>query len=325
MLSQAIRPPRRSVIPRARRAPSRVVRIDFGDREQLALAAELALEGRRLLAQALGGVGVGHRLGGEARVDHEQAQVVVVELVEPQLREDERRPGPRPRTASARAASTRRGRPRCPGSCWPAGRRRHPAGSGRCGCAATQPVMPWPSVDLELVGRLVHVLADLALHRDRDEVARRRAGRRGRCGSRSAGAARSRWPCRCRATLVRRLSRAPSCWIDWSWAAQVAMRWKFCAVRIATLACVARAAIVSSSSGRPWCAPVVVDVEQAEQLGAVQERRGADRCRSLPGPRPRGCPRPAGRRGSRTREERPSRGHRGRRQRVARRDASASR
>ena len=29
------------------------------------------------VAQPLGRVGVGHRLGGEARVDHEQAQVVV--------------------------------------------------------------------------------------------------------------------------------------------------------------------------------------------------------------------------------------------------------
>ena len=49
----------------------------LGDLEQLALAAQLALERRRLLAQALGRVGVGHRLGGEAGVDHEQAQVVV--------------------------------------------------------------------------------------------------------------------------------------------------------------------------------------------------------------------------------------------------------
>ena len=61
----------------------------FGDLQELALAAELALERGRLLAQALGRVGVGHRLGGEAGVDDEQPQVVVAELVEPELREDE--------------------------------------------------------------------------------------------------------------------------------------------------------------------------------------------------------------------------------------------
>ena len=38
--------------------------------------------------------------------------------------------------------------------------------------------------DAQLVGRLVDVLADLALHRDRHEVVADDAGRRGRCGSR---------------------------------------------------------------------------------------------------------------------------------------------
>ena len=61
----------------------------LGDLEEIALAPELALEGSRLGAQLLGRIGVRHRLGGETRVDHEQAQVVVAELVEPQLREDE--------------------------------------------------------------------------------------------------------------------------------------------------------------------------------------------------------------------------------------------
>ena len=61
----------------------------LGDLEQRALAAQLALECGRLLAQPLGRVGVGHRLGGEARVDDEQAQVVIAELVEPELGEDE--------------------------------------------------------------------------------------------------------------------------------------------------------------------------------------------------------------------------------------------
>ena len=61
----------------------------LGDQQELALAAQLLLERERLLAQPLGGVGVGHRLGGEAGVDHEQPQVVVAELVEAQLGEDE--------------------------------------------------------------------------------------------------------------------------------------------------------------------------------------------------------------------------------------------
>ena len=61
----------------------------FGDLQQCTLAAHLALVGGRLRLQALGGIGVGHRLGGEARVDHEEAQVVVAELVQPKLREDE--------------------------------------------------------------------------------------------------------------------------------------------------------------------------------------------------------------------------------------------
>ena len=38
----------------------------LGDLEELALAAQLALEGGRLLAQPLGRVGVGHRLRREA-------------------------------------------------------------------------------------------------------------------------------------------------------------------------------------------------------------------------------------------------------------------
>ena len=55
------------------------------------------------------------------------------------------------------------------------------------------------------------------------------------------------WPIS--ATLDSRLSRVPSCWIDWSWAAHVAIRSKSCAAWIATLAWVASAPIVSSSSG----------------------------------------------------------------------------
>ena len=61
----------------------------LGDLEQRALAEQLLLERGRLLAQPLGGVGVGHRLGGEARIDHQEAKVVIAELVETELREDE--------------------------------------------------------------------------------------------------------------------------------------------------------------------------------------------------------------------------------------------
>ena len=73
----AMRPPSRSVM--LSRTAARVERRQdrLGDLEQLALAAQLPLERGGLLAQPLGRVGVGHRLGGEAGVDHEQAQVVV--------------------------------------------------------------------------------------------------------------------------------------------------------------------------------------------------------------------------------------------------------
>ena len=48
---------------------SKVVSIDLGDLQQRTLASRLALVRGRLGLQALGGVCVGHRLGGEARVD----------------------------------------------------------------------------------------------------------------------------------------------------------------------------------------------------------------------------------------------------------------
>ena len=141
----------------------------FGDLEELALAAQLLLERERLLAQPFGRVGVGHRLGGQARVDDEQPQVVVGEAVEPQLREDEdaedlvvedhRRQehrfvevvlGPRDRVG-ARIRSRVAQVLRDPVDRDPAGdalAHRHP----------------------ELVRRLVDVFADLAKHRDGDEV-----------------------------------------------------------------------------------------------------------------------------------------------------------
>jgi hypothetical protein len=44
--------------------------------------------------------------------------------------------------------------------------------------------MPSPIVDPELVGRLVDVFADLALHRDRDQLLPVEPVDRGSCGSR---------------------------------------------------------------------------------------------------------------------------------------------
>ena len=141
----------------------------LGDLEELALVAELPLEGGRALAQQLGRVGVDERLGGEAGVDLEQAQVVVGELVEAELGQDEdaddlvvvghrreehrlgqvllgARDGLGPRVV--------RGVGQDLGD--PVGR--DPAGD------------PDPDLDPELLGRLVDVLADLALERDRHEI-----------------------------------------------------------------------------------------------------------------------------------------------------------
>ena len=89
-------------------------------------------------------------------------------------------------------------------------------------CSATQPVMPSPNLTAQLLRRLVDVLADLALHRDRDQVVAAEAidadvvvvdqlAELGR--DRQADLA----------LVASRDRRAPSCWIDWSWAAQVAI------------------------------------------------------------------------------------------------------
>ena len=141
----------------------------FGDVEQLALAPQLALEGRGLGPQRLRGVRIGHGLGGEAAVDDEEAKVVVAELVQAELGQDED-------AEDAVLEDHRREEHRLvevglgPGDrVGPRVRRRvgqvlgdlvlgHPAGD------------PLAEVDLELLRRLVDVLADLAEHRDRDEV-----------------------------------------------------------------------------------------------------------------------------------------------------------
>ena len=59
----------------------------LGRAQQLALGRQLALEPVRLLAHQRGGVGVGHRLGRERRVDHQQPQVVLGELAQAELRQ----------------------------------------------------------------------------------------------------------------------------------------------------------------------------------------------------------------------------------------------
>ena len=57
--------------------------------QQLPLSRQLALERGRLLLEPCGRVRVGHRLGRERGVDHEQPQVVLGELAEAELREHE--------------------------------------------------------------------------------------------------------------------------------------------------------------------------------------------------------------------------------------------
>ena len=61
---------------------SSVVRIDSVIRRSSRWARSWRSSALGLLAQALGGVGVGHRLGRERRVDDEQPQVVLGELAQ---------------------------------------------------------------------------------------------------------------------------------------------------------------------------------------------------------------------------------------------------
>ncbi len=68
--------------PRVERSEDRL-----GDRQQRPLAGQPPLKLRGLGPQALGGLGVRHCLGGQAGVDDEEAQVVVRELLQAQLRE----------------------------------------------------------------------------------------------------------------------------------------------------------------------------------------------------------------------------------------------
>ena len=81
--------PSRSVMLSRTARLSRVVRIDSVICSSSRWPATWRSSAARLLAQAFGRVGVGHRLRREARVDDEQPQVVVAELVEAELREHE--------------------------------------------------------------------------------------------------------------------------------------------------------------------------------------------------------------------------------------------
>ena len=139
------------------------------DLQQLALAAELALERRRLLTQPLRGVGVGHRLRGEARVDDEQTQVVVAELVQPELGEHQH-------PEHLVIEEHRREQHRFVEVVLGAGDRVRARVRRGIREVLGDPLLGDPAGDAladrdaELVGRLVDVLADLPLHRDRHEV-----------------------------------------------------------------------------------------------------------------------------------------------------------
>ena len=90
MLSQRTSDPSRSVICSSTARWSRVVRIDSVDLEELALRPRSwRSRASRLLAEARGRVRVGHRLGRERRVDHQEAQVVLGELAQAALHQDD--------------------------------------------------------------------------------------------------------------------------------------------------------------------------------------------------------------------------------------------
>ena len=141
----------------------------LGDLEELALVAELALERRRPLAQELGRIGVDERLGGEARIDLEQAQVVLREPVETKLGQhedaddlvvEEHRSEEHRLVQVVLGTGDRLGARvgRSVGQVLGDTVGGNPAGD------------PHPDPDPELLGRLVDVLADLALEGDRHEV-----------------------------------------------------------------------------------------------------------------------------------------------------------
>ena len=141
----------------------------LGDAEELALAADLLLEGGRLLAEPPRRVGVGHRLRRDARVDLEQPQVVRPELAEAELREHEH--------AEALVLEQHRREEHRFVEVVLGARDRLGARVGRRVVEQLgDPVLGDPAgdpgavLDLELLRRLVDVLADAALHGDGQQV-----------------------------------------------------------------------------------------------------------------------------------------------------------
>ena len=258
---------------------SSVVRIDSVIWRSSRWPCDLALEGRALLAQPLGRVGGGHRLRREARVDDQEAQVVVGELVEAELRQDEHAEDPvvedhrgeQHRLVEVLLGARDRVGPRVVGGVAQVlgdGVLRDPAGDALA------------DRDLELVEGLVDVLADLALHRDRDElvpgepvdpdvvVVDELAQLR---GDRHPDLVHAGQPVQAGPELLDRAElggprRHP----------------------LEVLGGPDRDAGLGREGGHglevvvgPGVRPVVIDVEQAEQLGAVEQRRGADRVEAL--------------------------------------------
>ena len=226
--------------PAARRSCSRiargssVVRIDSVTRRSSRWFASWRSSASDWARRRLGRVGVGHRLGREPGVDHEQPQVVVGELVEPELGEHEHAEDlvlvehrrQQHRLVEVVLGARDRVRPRVVGGVGqvlgdavlgdPAGDPLADLRRASCSGVSSTYSPTWPRIatgtrssPVEPVDADVVVVDQLAqLGRDRHA--------------------------RSRATVDSRDRRAPSCWIDWSWAAQVAIRSKFWAFWIAT-------------------------------------------------------------------------------------------
>ena len=268
----------------------------FGDLQQCTLAAHLALVGGRLRLQALGGIGVGHRLGGEARVDHEEAQVVVAELVQPKLRKDEH-------AEDLVLEHHRREEHRLVEVVLGAGDRvgprvlrgvREVLRHAMLGNPAGDPLA---QLDLQLFGRLVGVLADLALHRDRDQVVAVQAIDANVVGVDE---------------LAQLLGDREPDLLDVGQAveprAELLDRLELCRPGRHLLVVLGGPDGDHGARGQrghrlqllvgPVMRLVVVDVERAEELRPVEERRRADACRSPPGRRRPGRPHHADRPGT---------------------------
>ena len=247
----------------------------FGDLEELTLAAELLFEGERLLAQPFGRVGVGHRLGGEARVDDEQPEVVVGELVEPELREHED-------AEHLVVEDHRREQHRFVEVVLGPGDRRGARIGRRVAEVLRDAMLGDPAGDAladgdpELVGRLVDVLADLSEHGHRDQVRADQPVDPGivvvdqlaeLAGDRLADLGHARQPAEACPELLDRLELGRPCRHP-----LVVLGGPDRDARLGRKRTDGVELVVG-----PVVRPVVVDVEHPEQVGAVEERRGAQR------------------------------------------------